>query len=136
MIITQRNRGASEARNTWIKYSNGEFIYFLDSEDFLDKNTLFELYKYAIKYNLDNIYFKLSSFTNNDIIKNDVKIDNLSDLNFVIKSNDIMEGKYLLVKIKTKKIFSPVIWLSFIKNQFYIENKLSFYPGIIKEDVL
>jgi len=47
-----------------------------------------------------------------------------------------MEGKYLLVKIKTKKIFSPVIWLSFIKNQFYIENKLSFYPGIIKEDVL
>ena len=134
MIITQKNRGASEARNTGI--SNEEFIYFLDSDDFLDKNALFELYDFAKKYNLDNIYFKLSSFTNNDIIKNDVKIDNLSDLNFVIKSNDIMEGKYLLVKIKTKKIFSPVIWLSFIKNQFYIENKLSFYPGIIKEDVL
>jgi len=136
MIITQRNRGASEARNTGIKYSNGEFIYFLDSDDFLDKNALFELYKYAIKYNLDIIYFKLSSFTNNDTIKNDVKIDNPNDLNFDIKSNDIMEGKYLFVKLKQKGLYSPVIWLSFIKKQFYIENKLSFYPGIINEDVL
>jgi len=136
MIITQRNRGASEARNTGIKYSNGEFIYFLDSDDFLDKNALFELYKYAIKYNLDIIYFKLSSFTNNDTIKNDGKIDNISDLNFVIKPNDIMEGKYLFVKLKEKEMYSPVIWLTFIKKQFYIENKLSFYPGIINEDVL
>ena len=74
MIITQKNRGASEARNTGI--SNEEFIYFLDSDDFLDKNALFELYDFAKKYNLDNIYFKLSSFTNNDTIKNDMKIDN------------------------------------------------------------
>ena len=38
MIITQKNRRASEARNTGIKCSNGEYIYFLDSDDFLDKS--------------------------------------------------------------------------------------------------
>ena len=57
MIIDQRNRGLSEARNTGIKFSNGEFIYFLDSDDLLRLNALYELYEYSKKYNLDIIYF-------------------------------------------------------------------------------
>jgi hypothetical protein len=57
MIIDQRNRGLSEARNTGIKFSNGEFIYFLDSDDCLRLNALYELYEYSKKYNLDIIYF-------------------------------------------------------------------------------
>ena len=62
MIIDQRNRGLSEARNTGIKFSNGEFIYFLDSDDLLRLNALYELYEYSKKYNLDIIYFQSIEF--------------------------------------------------------------------------
>ncbi len=62
MIIDQRNRGLSEARNTGIKFSNGEFIYFLDSDDLIRLNALYELYEYSKKYNLDIIYFQSIEF--------------------------------------------------------------------------
>ena len=130
MIITQRNRGLSEARNTGIKYSNGEFIYFLDSDDYLEKNALFYLYGYSNKFNLDILYFQSSGF------KNTENFENNNDLNFTINTNDIVEGKYLYAKLRETGNFSPVVWRSFIKKQFYIKNKLSFYPGILHEDVL
>jgi len=47
-----------------------------------------------------------------------------------------MEGKYLYVQLREKNKYSPVVWLSFIKKQFYIKTGLSFYPGILHEDVL
>jgi len=77
MIIEQRNRGLSEARNTGVKYSNGEFIYFIDSDDFLAQNTLFELYEYSTKNNLDSIYFYFFKFKISHI-QNIKKNDNIT----------------------------------------------------------
>ena len=36
IIITQKNQGLSAARNTGIKNSKGEFIAFIDSDDWVD----------------------------------------------------------------------------------------------------
>ena len=49
IIIDQRNRELSEDRNRGLNYSNGEFIYFLDSKRYLIQNALFELYEYGQK---------------------------------------------------------------------------------------
>ena len=76
MIIDQRNRGLSEARNTGAKYSNGEFIYFIDSDDYLERNALFELYEYATKYNLDSIYFQFFRFKS--------KVKNILIIQFIL----------------------------------------------------
>lgn len=36
-IYTQTNQGVSAARNKGLEYIKGEFIYFLDSDDLLEK---------------------------------------------------------------------------------------------------
>ena len=56
------NHGLSEARNTGFKYSKGEYIYFIDSDDNLNENCLQDLYNEEISNNLDIIFFDPDSF--------------------------------------------------------------------------
>ena len=39
-IINQKNKGLAGARNAGIKYSSGEYIQFLDADDFLNKDKI------------------------------------------------------------------------------------------------
>ena len=134
MIIDQRNRGLSEARNTGVKYSNGEFIYFIDSDDYLDQNTLFELYEYGSKNNLDSIYFYFIRFKNNETVIE--KNHNISEINFALNPKDILNGKDLFVQLRKSGKYNPSACISFYRKKYYIDSGLSFYPGIIHEDDL
>lgn len=48
-VITQSNAGLSNARNTGIDYATGEFISFVDSDDFVEANFLEKLYNAAVE---------------------------------------------------------------------------------------
>lgn len=52
-VIHQKNAGVSAARNTGIDASNGEYAYIVDSDDWLEPNTLEVLYRDAQKTGAD-----------------------------------------------------------------------------------
>ena len=52
-LINQKNAGVSTARNNGIKNADGEFLFFLDSDDWLDPYLLEMMINYAEKNNLD-----------------------------------------------------------------------------------
>lgn len=53
-LLTQCNQGLSAARNTGINNSTGDFLFFLDADDILEKCAL-EIMYFEIKENLKNI---------------------------------------------------------------------------------
>lgn len=57
-LINQANQGLSGARNTGIKCAKGDYIQFVDSDDYLEKNVLGGLMKQVVKDNLDVLRFK------------------------------------------------------------------------------
>jgi len=52
-VISQENGGLSAARNTGINHASGEFIAFVDGDDYLDKSMYENLYKKIIPGNID-----------------------------------------------------------------------------------
>lgn len=57
-LINQANQGLSGARNTGIKQAKGDYIQFVDSDDYLEENVLGGLMKRIEKDDLDVLRFK------------------------------------------------------------------------------
>ena len=140
-IINQNNQGLSMSRNNGVKYSNGEFLYFINGDDYLDKNALSNLYYKAKTYNLDIIYFDAKTF-NTKNTKNKQKLEKInmfySKLYYSRKINysKILTGKEMFYEMNKNNEFISSICLQFIKKDFYIKENLSFYPGILDEENL
>ena len=52
-IIYQENQGVAIARNNGLKYANGDYIIFIDSDDFITNDYLEKLYNESIITNAD-----------------------------------------------------------------------------------
>lgn len=52
-LIRQRNKGLSGARNTGIDAAKGDFISFIDSDDYIEIQMMDKLYSNIIKYDSD-----------------------------------------------------------------------------------
>lgn len=52
-VITKANEGVSVARNVGIKASNGQYILFVDSDDYIEKNMILDLYQAMKKTEAD-----------------------------------------------------------------------------------
>ena len=61
-IFNQENQGQGVARNHGIKLSQGEYIYFMDADDYLELNALEVFYNMSKSLDLDILIFKLINF--------------------------------------------------------------------------
>lgn len=81
-VIHKVNGGLSDARNAGLEMANGDYIIFVDSDDWMEKDGIYILYDIAIKYNadlviggvekIDDSTGKVIYTTNENIKKSDV----------------------------------------------------------------
>ncbi|MCL2687123.1 MAG: glycosyltransferase [Methanobrevibacter sp.] len=64
IINNEENIGGGLSRNKGLKVAKGEYIYFIDSDDWVEKNTLEYTYNEAKKKNLDLVFFLAMNYDN------------------------------------------------------------------------
>lgn len=61
-ILTQKNQHAGVARNNGLKHANGDYVHFLDADDWLEKNAYEVLYNVIQMSKSDVCMFSLNTF--------------------------------------------------------------------------
>lgn len=120
-IINQENHGAGYARNRGIEIARGEYLSFLDADDFFDENMLKLAYNEAIQHNADICIY------------NSYLYDNLSKTteinNFSIKKRFLPEKKVFNRSDINSNIFKNIMgwaWDKLYKKSFILNNQLEF----------
>lgn len=86
-VISQENKGASAARNEGLKVATGEFIGFVDADDYISSDMYKQLYDIAIDKNVDIVTSNFC-YVKNDVI--DKGVVNLPE-NRIIYQNEIRD---------------------------------------------
>ncbi|MEH7444007.1 glycosyltransferase, partial [Bacillus sp. JJ1122] len=122
-VINQQNQGLSGARNTGIMHSSGDYIYFLDSDDFLSDNTVLEcMLKEASKEDLDIIFGSYKYYFDDNARENKI-YGMASD----ITNNVTMSGIEMLEAGIKSNTLNSVVWnklykSTLVRNENFIEN--------------
>lgn len=130
-IFHQNNLGAGTARNKGIDYASGEYIVFLDSDDWIENDLCEKLFFQAKKLDVDLVLFDTIWYLRNER-KESVKFfeDNEFNEDF---SSFIFDKMFMYDKITNEKL--GVIWSKFYKTSFIKKNNIKFSTYKIFNDV-
>ena len=125
ILHRQKNGGLSAARNTGLNEAKGEFVYFLDSDDYITPDCIESLVGVAK-------YFPKVEIVQGGIVNTQGTIIYDSTR---FKTPQLLEDRK---DIYSKLVFGelPVSsWNKLIRRDFLKENSIDFYEGVIHEDV-
>lgn len=135
VVFLQDNKGLSAARNVGIKAAKGQYIYFLDSDDYIEADALEIACRESDNRKLDILFFDTYNFGDVNISETLVKEKN----KMYTRNGDYPEiytGEELLCKFLGNQDYLCAVWLQLISRDLLQRNKLSFCKGIIFEDEL
>ena len=130
-VIHKENGGLSSARNCGVESAHGEYIIFVDSDDYWNDNEA--LNKLAMKIReqkcVDILVFNnidYSCLTGEKIVCN-------REYNVNLLENSSKED--VLKYVFESGVFPGAAWVTVTRRKFLEENKISFIEGIKAEDI-
>ena len=113
IVIHKKNGGLSDARNVALKYVKGEFIYYLDSDDYIDNNTIQLLLDEQKRTDADiiisNFYYTYSDHEDiaNSFYKEKTILNNYDSMKALVsgKLETFAWGKLIRTNIAKKHLF-------------------------------
>ena len=126
-IINQENQGLSVARNTGLKAARGKYLWFVDSDDWVENDSLPFLLEYLEHSDKDVLMFKIREYDEEGrILLERFFHDN--------KNAEQISGTDVVLYQKKYGVDITPMQQYVIRRDFLLSNKLFFVPGIYHED--
>lgn len=123
------NHGVGSARNFGLSKARGEFIYFVDSDDYLVGN-LFAEFEDKLVLDLD-----LAVFSYYDSFEEDLTEKQRTENSLPFKGNYDKDGFIKIFKELFLSNMLYTVWNKIYRREFLLENNLSFEQYELGEDV-
>jgi glycosyltransferase involved in cell wall biosynthesis len=121
-IINQENKGLSGARNTGLKHAEGTYIWFIDSDDWIENTALETIFKALTLFEADLFW-----------VGHDVVINKQSVRRYIPEPiKKPISGEDFLSNHLGQLFY---VWKFIYKRSFLVENNLNFEEGILFEDL-
>ncbi len=122
-IVHQRNMGIAFSRNTGMDAATGEYMLYLDSDDFFEPDMIELLYNAAVKHNADLV---ISDFIREMPRGVSVYAKDTFDHELITGSAD--KERYIEEMLTSVKGCTP--WNKLVKREVYIKNDIRFHDNM------
>ncbi len=127
-VIRQPNGGLSAARNTGMDHAGGEYLAFVDSDDWIEPGYYRRLLDLARAKNLDlahgNAMYHFEGRREDHPIYRDAL------------PTEVMPGREVLRRRLAERTLLHMVWMHLYRRDFIARLGLRFAPRVIHEDVL
>lgn len=125
-VVHKKNGGLSDARNYGLDAACGEYVWFVDSDDFIRENCISELIDFADDRYADVVSFNFSYIQDQySVRENDIFVD--------IGDRVVTGSEWLSSGYRSEKIIMAACFNIFRK-ALITENRLYFKTGVFHED--
>ena len=138
-IYNKENEGLGLTRNYGIKRALGEYVCFVDSDDYVDVDMCQKLYNEAKKNNADIVYGGIFYDNNNNKIVKKACVNNITIWKGKEKVKELSLD-FIATKPKEKNdtVMEVSVWKALFKRKILVENNILFVSErqFISEDVI
>lgn len=129
LVLHSENRGISESRNTGASHVVGEYLYFMDCDDFLDLDALERLYQVATEKKVDTLLFQCELFYETPEMKETYSRQALQ-VRYGDSISQVKTGIEWFVTLEKDCKYNTPVWLQLIRTAHYKEHQLGFHPMV------
>ncbi len=129
VLISKENEGLSEARNDGLRRAKGKYVYFIDSDDYINTAVFEKIFIEILEEDIEILHGNGVRYYSSE------KQEALHNMS-IDMDHKYFVGKEFLYKMYQKDSYLEMIWLNIYKRQYLIENHFFFQKGIVYEDTL